>query len=104
SRRRHTRSTRDWSSDVCSSDLLFAIGHKVHMGTRHEIRATSARVNVDDDVGQREQHRRYEMSQHLRRRAQRVSRKTAIEILAVKIGRASCRERAKTEVREGATH
>src|SRR6266849_9821663 len=24
SRRRHTRSTRDWSSDVCSSDLLAA--------------------------------------------------------------------------------
>src|SRR5207247_3324469 len=23
SRRRHTRSTRDWSSDVCSSDLAF---------------------------------------------------------------------------------
>src|SRR5207247_5948621 len=23
SRSRHTRSTRDWSSDVCSSDLLF---------------------------------------------------------------------------------
>src|SRR5699024_11988501 len=23
SRRRHTRSKRDWSSDVCSSDLLF---------------------------------------------------------------------------------
>src|SRR5207247_6954251 len=27
SRRRHTRSTRDWSSDVCSSDL--AIGAKL---------------------------------------------------------------------------
>src|SRR5207249_2767097 len=26
SRRRHTRSKRDWSSDVCSSDLLAAIG------------------------------------------------------------------------------
>src|SRR5207247_6269428 len=25
SRRRHTRSTRDWSSDVCSSDLLVAV-------------------------------------------------------------------------------
>src|SRR5207247_7636030 len=25
SRRRHTRSTRDWSSDVCSSDLLYNI-------------------------------------------------------------------------------
>src|SRR5207247_7528309 len=26
SRRRHTRSTRDWSSDVCSSDLGFGAG------------------------------------------------------------------------------
>src|SRR6266536_2274065 len=26
SRRRHTRSTRDWSSDVCSSDLPYAVG------------------------------------------------------------------------------
>src|SRR5215469_16332739 len=26
SRRRHTRSLRDWSSDVCSSDLAFASG------------------------------------------------------------------------------
>src|SRR5690606_40417098 len=25
SRRRHTRFSRDWSSDVCSSDLLFAL-------------------------------------------------------------------------------
>src|SRR5699024_3124854 len=25
SRRRHTRSKRDWSSDVCSSDLIFAV-------------------------------------------------------------------------------
>src|SRR5699024_11232362 len=26
SRRRHTRSKRDWSSDVCSSDLLLEVG------------------------------------------------------------------------------
>src|SRR5438874_10058127 len=26
SRRRHTRSLRDWSSDVCSSDLLYDVG------------------------------------------------------------------------------
>src|SRR5690606_40592940 len=25
SRRRHTRFSRDWSSDVCSSDLIFAL-------------------------------------------------------------------------------
>src|SRR5690606_40571195 len=27
SRRRHTRFSRDWSSDVCSSDLEFVAGH-----------------------------------------------------------------------------
>src|SRR2546421_9499066 len=27
SRRRHTRSDRDWSSDVCSSDLMLLTGH-----------------------------------------------------------------------------
>src|SRR2546429_4916905 len=38
SRRRHTRCSRDWSSDVCSSDLkikvLHAIGPNVGLGTR----------------------------------------------------------------------
>src|SRR5207247_5430254 len=29
SRRRHTRSTRDWSSDVCSSDL-HSLSHRGH--------------------------------------------------------------------------
>src|SRR5699024_12155341 len=29
SRRRHTRSKRDWSSDVCSSDLLFTFASQV---------------------------------------------------------------------------
>src|SRR5437868_11144465 len=36
SRRRHTRSKRDWSSDVCSSDLLnnfFSIDHEVYFPT-----------------------------------------------------------------------
>src|SRR5699024_12073846 len=28
SRRRHTRSRRDWSSDVCSSDLPFALSNE----------------------------------------------------------------------------
>src|SRR6266511_3627428 len=31
SRRRHTRFSRDWSSDVCSSDLLF-YGDSFHLG------------------------------------------------------------------------
>src|SRR5207245_8654470 len=31
SRRRHTRCYRDWSSDVCSSDLLFFVGFLLSM-------------------------------------------------------------------------
>src|SRR5687768_18388920 len=35
SRRRHTRCSRDWSSDVCSSDLLDASGlRQVHLVER----------------------------------------------------------------------
>src|SRR6266496_5088765 len=29
SRRRHTRSLRDWSSDVCSSDLIYRVDPRV---------------------------------------------------------------------------
>src|SRR2546422_1712132 len=32
SRRRHTRCSRDWSSDVCSSDLRAVVGLGVHVG------------------------------------------------------------------------
>src|SRR3989449_10777458 len=38
SRRRHTRCSRDWSSDVCSSDLL-GPGTQAHGKTREELRA-----------------------------------------------------------------
>src|SRR5437868_14596843 len=34
SRRRHTRSKRDWSSDVCSSDLLSAAWRRITAGPR----------------------------------------------------------------------
>src|SRR6266849_9624869 len=33
SRRRHTRSTRDWSSDVCSSDLLQPLASASNLST-----------------------------------------------------------------------
>src|SRR5438874_11911795 len=35
SRRRHTRSLRDWSSDVCSSDLALASGALAFFGDRY---------------------------------------------------------------------
>src|SRR3712207_7806328 len=36
SRRRHTRYWRDWSSDVCSSDLAHALAQGREMDDRHE--------------------------------------------------------------------
>src|SRR5437868_9303643 len=36
SRRRHTRSKRDWSSDVCSSDLKFRLIERIAMPEKHE--------------------------------------------------------------------
>src|SRR5256884_4853662 len=33
SRRRHTRCSRDWSSDVCSSDLAFMVPTYLFVGT-----------------------------------------------------------------------
>src|SRR5690606_40880072 len=47
SRRRHTRFSRDWSSDVCSSDLMVGEGH------RREAVIPLERDNViADSVGQ----------------------------------------------------
>src|SRR6266436_7543340 len=45
SRRRHTRCSRDWSSDVCSSDLLKAISEK---GVRSALFVCGMRVDEAD--------------------------------------------------------
>src|SRR5699024_12218549 len=44
SRRRHTRSKRDWSSDVCSSDLTAGVALRREMALRH-----SATIHADPD-------------------------------------------------------
>src|SRR5207249_7974895 len=41
-RRRHTRSKRDWSSDVCSSDLLSGF----NLPSNHPLNATALRQDV----------------------------------------------------------
>src|SRR6266849_1097017 len=47
--RRHTRSTRDWSSDVCSSDLH----HVEAAGVRRAEQATAVEAGVAEEVGRR---------------------------------------------------
>src|SRR5690606_3200605 len=77
SRRRHTRFSRDWSSDVCSSDLDVCFADlngeraaEVAIANKQRAEDNGAKVMaVEVDVTNREQVRR------------------------MKIGRASCRER-----------
>src|SRR2546430_8773960 len=80
SRRRHTRFDCDWSSDVCSSDLIRSIAlvwsetvkryfefFTLHLKTRHE----------------------FEISKELRRELENA----ILNLDTMQIGRASCRER-----------
>src|SRR5207249_9272590 len=49
SRRRHTRSKRDWSSDVCSSDLQSLIAMEMQVDV---LRRTSDKsVSITDELG-----------------------------------------------------
>src|SRR5699024_11922270 len=53
SRRRHTRSKRDWSSDVCSSDLDDHAGHgrtAMQSGIWADAGDDAARVVVSDEL------------------------------------------------------
>src|SRR5690606_35306941 len=54
SRRRHTRFSRDWSSDVCSSDLLFR-KHKVtrHLGHGRIVGPNEVEIRAADGSTQR---------------------------------------------------
>src|SRR5690349_23627280 len=66
SRRRHTRSLRDWSSDVCSSDLLSDAGsdpirrRRLETGHRPRRGELAARRRVGDRLRQQGPRRRRE--------------------------------------------
>src|SRR5690242_20756504 len=85
SRRRHTRLTCDWSSDVCSSDLAF-----------HVRRTARERYGIDDElIGLRGDLAVADLSA-IRQLAARMNAERPPEAPAVsagEIGRASCRER-----------
>src|SRR5690606_39403631 len=85
SRRRHTRFSRDWSSDVCSSDLV-----SLHIETH--VREDRIHLYGFEATAERAWFT-------LLQTVQGVGAKVAIAILSLyEIGRASCRERAYRSV------
>src|SRR3989442_2786080 len=84
SRRRHTRCGRDWSSDVCSSDLV----HRERVLEHGPRRAQEALIVVDHEHGHGLGHR-YPLPPTGRRTVKQLPTPGADS----KIGRASCRER-----------
>src|SRR2546429_4095865 len=53
SRRRHTRCSRDWSSDVCSSDLVYSTGLAVLPGAPSSVAVAAGSVGIYDNEVQR---------------------------------------------------
>src|SRR5206468_5984103 len=58
SRRRHTRSDRDWSSDVCSSDLEQGPSEKTLHLSKHSPGAAVLRENHGESLSPRSEERR----------------------------------------------
>src|SRR5690606_40880286 len=93
SRRRHTRFSRDWSSDVCSSDLPSII-----KDIERVIRLLAAR----GDMGILLVEQYYDFAQALADHYAVMARGELRRQGAGEIGRASCRERVKNVVVAGA--
>src|SRR5207247_6078877 len=83
SRRRHTRSTRDWSSDVCSSDL-------------HGLRCPYDHTSGANDVSVAPEVWSYGLRNPWRFSFDRQT--SDLYIADVEIGRASCREKVEESV------
>src|SRR5690606_40809446 len=91
SRRRHTRFSRDWSSDVCSSDLGFdfaAVG--LHIGGVFSV-GDPELLSFGDNVAHINYYYFTGLFCHVGHEGGKV-RKEKLH----KIGRASCRERVST--------
>src|SRR5699024_11901280 len=92
SRRRHTRSKRDWSSDVCSSDLDYLkkiIHQMVEEGVMRE------EVALGIDVEKIERYFQTPFGQEIIKHQDNLEKEVLFSLMmeAREIGRASCRER-----------
>src|SRR5438876_12245353 len=83
SRRRHTRWTGDWSSDVCSSDLRVGGRRRAQQQGEHEAAAEQPAREEEELLG----------AAAATYATMRVVRLSPAEAIRREIGRASCRER-----------
>src|SRR5699024_12612105 len=101
SRRRHTRSKRDWSSDVCSSDLRFANAKEVQKVSAPfwpTIIAKLDQIAVDTEALTKLE---IGPSSFI---SPDVRDSTLEGVVDAEIGRASCRERAQITTATGSAH
>src|SRR5699024_11749697 len=98
SRRRHTRSKRDWSSDVCSSDLErdneedLTLG-ELELAERNAFRRVTHRTEI--------RHTDAEDIYEVEYRKLRLERVILVGVWIEEIGRASCREGVERTGRGG---
>src|SRR5690606_39737197 len=95
---RHTRFSRDWSSDVCSSDLTSPIRRYADLVVHRAL--IRAHRWGDDGLTREDEAKLAEIGEHIsmtERRSMMAERDTIDRYLAayLEIGRASCRERAE---------
>src|SRR5699024_11780560 len=91
SRRRHTSSKRDWSSDVCSSDL---------------VRGRIGPITADEQIAPQRRLEDVRLLRAPRDASGDVLRRESRRVAPVddEIGRASCRESVSMSGREGAAN
>src|SRR5699024_11978287 len=99
SRRRHTRSKRDWSSDVCSSDLfLFALIDILINKTAIHLKFFNNSINLFGSENSKPlQYKLYRVDVHSGHRT--TDQVAYSRLVPDQIGRASCRERGAVSVR-----
>src|SRR5206468_9599209 len=95
SRRRHTRSDRDWSSDVCSSDLVGDVGRRGLVRDALELAAGLGDAALGDEQPGEIQAQDGEVGIGFDALPEMLLRLLAVAAEHPEIGRASCRERVE---------
>src|SRR5207247_8471534 len=98
-RRRHTRSARDWSSDVCSSDLgLGEWGLTKYAAPNLLLGNGIYALEGGKKIGHRGLPPDTDLATVFKRLRQAPAHETNVTMKILEIGRASCRESEKSQV------